>query len=476
MRQSSTKVEYRGTAKLDDMSRHGLLAAAYKFAEGTGVFEQWKGLPLKMKTVVYTPADKVKTLWASIVVGCQHTYDINTQLGADEKALAEVFGLTRFPDQSQVNRLLTRATAETVQACREKHLELLCSQTRARKRKHWERLTKKGKRFLVADLDQRALVVSGRQFEFAEHGYFGHHRGHAGYQLSALFLGGKIGEVVDEYFDPGNVQAKVRVAELLASLSEFCRQVKIRPEQVLIRGDAQFGTAANIEVVERYGFKYLFKGLSVQRAKKLSPEVEEMFVRVKPGAEDQARWMADLGEHTHENHSEGGSGKQIRCRTLSMVSVSRKRESTDKHHGKKEQKEERIKVRYDYFLTNLSARELPLERALEVYADRATIERYFNDEQNALGARSVRTKYFHGAAWFQFVIATTSNLLRWFKHQLLDDTTLKDFGLKRFIKQVIAIPARIKKQGTAWTLELSNRSSVAKKLLAQCPVLHPNSS
>lgn len=284
MRQLNTKVEYRGTGKLDDMSRHGLLAAAYKYAEGTGVFEQWKSLPLKMKTVVYTPADKVKTLWASIVVGCQHTYDINTELGADEKAMAEIFGLTRFPDQSQVNRLLTRATAETVQACREKHLELLCSQTRARKRKNLERLTKKGKRFLVADLDQRALVVSGKQFELAENGYFGRHRGHAGYQLSALFLGGKIGEVVDEYFDPGNVQAKVRVAELLASLSEYCRQLKIRPEQVLVRGDAQFGTAANIEVVEKYGFNYLFKGLSAQRAEKLSQEVEQKFVLVNPMA------------------------------------------------------------------------------------------------------------------------------------------------------------------------------------------------
>ena len=99
MKQYSTKIEYRGTGKLDQVSRHGLLAAAYQYAEGSGVFQQWESLPLKMKTVVYSPADKIKTLWASIVVGCQHTYDINAKLGADEKAMAEVFGLQRFPDQ-----------------------------------------------------------------------------------------------------------------------------------------------------------------------------------------------------------------------------------------------------------------------------------------------------------------------------------------------------------------------------------------
>lgn len=280
--------------------------------------------------------------------------------------------------------------------------------------------------------------------------------------------------MVDEYFDPGNVQAKVRVPELMASLNEFCRRRKIRPEQVLVRGDAQFGTAASIEVMEKYGFKYLLRGLSSQRAKKLSQEVQDMFVRLKPGAEHQARWVADLGEQIHEDHSEGGKGKQIQCRTLSMVSITEKREWTAKHHGKKK-KEERVKVKYHYHLTNLSPEVLPLEMVLNVYDDRTTIERYFNDEQNALGARSVRTKYFHGQALFQFMVATTSNILRWFKHRLLEGTKLEEIGLRRFIKQVIEIPARLTKHGRRWKLELSKRNTTVGKLLSQSPLLCSNS-
>ena len=159
-----------------------------------------------------------------------------------------------------------------------------------------------------------------------------------------------------------------------------------------------------------------------------------------------------------------------------MVCAHRKPEPSGKHHGKKEPEGERIKIRYDYFLTNLNAGDLPVEQVLELYDDRATIERYFNDEQNALGARNVRTSYFHGEALFQFMIATTNNLLRWFKHKLLDGTTLEEFGLKRFINQVIGIPARMIKQGSTWVLELSHRNTLAGKLLAQCPLLHPNSS
>ncbi len=66
MRQSSIRIKYRKTKKLDDVSRHGLLASVYRFAQSKGMFQLWEKLPLKMKSVAYSPADKLKTLWASI--------------------------------------------------------------------------------------------------------------------------------------------------------------------------------------------------------------------------------------------------------------------------------------------------------------------------------------------------------------------------------------------------------------------------
>lgn len=474
MRESSIKIEYERTKKLDDVSRHGLLATAYQFAQRRGMFERWEELPLKMKSVTYSPADKLKTLWASIIVGCQHTFDINCELGAHEKALAEIFGLKRFPDQSQVNRLLNRSTRETVEGYRQNHFELLCRHTRSKKRSLWRRLAKK-RRFLVADLDQRALVVSGKQFELAERGYFGRHRGRAGYQLSALFLGGKIGEVVDEYLDPGNVYARTRIADLLGTLREFCRRQQIRPDQVILRGDAEFGTPATIALVESYGFKYLFKGISPQKARKLAEEVEDFYRRVKPSADDWARWMADLGQHRHYDRSETGAGKKIECRTLVMTYV---RESppqkVTKGHGKKRSHEQQTQqIRHDYFLTNLTAEELPVEKALEVYDDRATIESYFQDEQYALGAKHVRTWSFHGSALFQYLVATTNNLLRWFRDELLKGTEFESYGLTRIINELMQIPARLIKRGRIWTMELPQRHALATKLLNQWHVQSP---
>jgi len=470
MRQSSIRIKYRKTKKLDDVSRHGLLATVYRFAQAKGMFQLWEALPLKMKSVTYSPADKLKTLWASIVVGCEHTYDINSELGAHEKALAKVFALERFPDQSQVNRLLNRSTQQTVSCYREQHFELLCRHTRSKKRSCWLRLGK-GKRYLMADIDQRGLVVSGKQFELAERGYFGRHRGHTGYQLSVLFLGGEIGEVVDEYLDPGNVYGKARIGDLLGKLAEFCRRQQIHPDQVILRGDAEFGTPANIALVERYGFKYLFKGLSLQKAQNLAQEVTDCYQRVKASAEDRARWMADLGEHVHEDHSEGGAGKSITSRTLVMASVRDvpPKQITKSHRKKRRAAEEEKtqQIRHDYFLTNLGAQELPVGMVLDVYDDRATIESYFHDERYALGAKHLRTWSFQGSALFQYVVATTNNLLKWFKHEVLKNTEFESYGLKRIIHKLMQIPARLTEQGKIWTVELSQSHALAVKLLDQ---------
>jgi hypothetical protein len=66
-----------------------------------------------MKKRTFSWADKLKTLWASIEVGCNHTSEINSKLGSHERAAARMLGLVRFPDQSQVNRLLWAFKAST---------------------------------------------------------------------------------------------------------------------------------------------------------------------------------------------------------------------------------------------------------------------------------------------------------------------------------------------------------------------------
>jgi hypothetical protein len=409
-----------------------------------------------MKSVTYTPTEKLKVLWASICVGCEHTSYLNDKFGGHEKALAKaLLSKERFPDQSQINRLLTATTAVQVEQWRQSHLQLMSKCSRGKKKKNWLELTRRRK-VLAVDLDQRGIAVSGKQFELAAKGYFSRKRTRRGYQLSAMFLGGKVGEVLDEYFDSGETAAIVRFHDLLRTLSWYAKQMNIRAEDILIRGDAQYGTVAVILLIEQFGYRYLFRGFSSAKAENLCKAAEDTWWQVKSGAEAEQLWLSELGEYEHKNQSERGKGEKIRCRTVAEVRVGQSKRKASGHRTKKAEPEPEPErpVSYSYFLTNLPTEELPTERVLEVYDERATIERYFGDEQGALGARYVRTKRFAGAALFQYMVATTNNLLKWAKSSLFGGTRLEKLGLKRFIRQVIEIPARLFKEGRHWTVQL----------------------
>jgi Transposase DDE domain group 1 len=458
----SIKVQFQTTTNWQEITTHGLLLAAWEFLEKKAVFKQWEQVRYRMKKVKYTPLDKLKTLWASVVVGCQHTVEINDRLGAHEKALAQAVGFNRFPDQSQINRLLAATQAEQVNQWRQAHLELMARYSRARAHSRWLKLAN-GQQLLVVDLDQRALAVRGKQFELAKPGYFGRKRGRRGYQLSALFFGGPIGELVDEYLDPGDTPIGNRVKDLLESLRWLCGRLGLEADQVLVRGDAQLGTPLIVAQVQAMGFHFLFKGLSAQRARNLLKQVSDTFWRVKPGVEDEVRWMSDLDEVDHLDKSQNGHGASIRARTLVLTRVAPARLPKAGKHCKRVLDPKPV-VKHDYYLTDLNRAQLPVVDVLPVYDDRATIERYFYDEQYALGAQQVRTRHFHGEALFQFLVATTNNLLRWMQHRVFRKTELERIGLGRLIRQAMQIPARIFRRGETWIVEMPQRHHLVSLL------------
>src|SRR5579885_961010 len=92
-------------------------------------------LHVAMKTVRYCPLYKAQTIIASIVMGCAHTKAINETLGA-EVAAANYLGMHRFPDQSQINRYLSRFTAANVGELGAVHAHVLRQESRAARRRH----------------------------------------------------------------------------------------------------------------------------------------------------------------------------------------------------------------------------------------------------------------------------------------------------------------------------------------------------
>src|SRR5438309_1930537 len=114
MKNFNIKVEYKTTTEWKEITGHGLLLAAWQFGKQCGAFKEWEKIKYKMKKVRYSPIDKLKTLWTSIVVGCNHTVEINDKLGKHEQSLARAIGLGTFPDQSQIDRLLLATNSEQV--------------------------------------------------------------------------------------------------------------------------------------------------------------------------------------------------------------------------------------------------------------------------------------------------------------------------------------------------------------------------
>lgn len=464
MLDSTSSPCFQSTDDWADFTNHGLLVAAHHFVDRLGFFSAVdRFLSFSVRTRDYSWQDKFLTLWASILVGCDHTSQINAKLGPDERALAALFGLDRFPDQSQINRLLTSTTPDHVAQMRALHLHLLAHNSRARRRRLWPRLADRTP-VLFLDLDQRAITVSSNRFELASKGHFGRKRGSWGYQLSLAFLGGALGEVVDEYFDPGNTPAAARLDDLLTSTSTICRALRIAPTQVVVRGDAQYGTPAIIKKIEAHGFHYLVKGLSSQRARRLLDRVgdDRIFHLVDNGAGREPAWMCDLGDLVHRHGRTPSPDTDITARTLLLVRhvLERPRRRPDPKHRALAAASgtDRVRVRkVDYFLTSLEPHRLPLALVLATYHDRSTIERYFYDEAYGLGTRQVRTKHAAGQAVFQWLVATTNNVLRWMKHAMFKDTEIERMGVSRLVHCAMQIPARIKRWGDRVLVEFPAR-------------------
>ena len=180
--------------------------------------------------------------------------------------------------------------------------------------------------------------------------------------------------------------------------------------------------------------------------------------------------MCDMGEVEHREGRARWTGVRVETRTLLMVRqmemARRKRPDPKTRQRLRQEGEEREReIKVDYFLTDLNEEQMPINRVLETYNDRPTIERYFYDEQYALGARQVRTGHFAGEGMFQYIVATTNNVLRWMRHTTFKGTEIEKMGVGRLINQAMQIPARIRRRGERWIIEMPAQHCLVKQLM-----------
>jgi hypothetical protein len=136
-----------------------MLSALY---QQNKTLEPLKAVQVSMKSVTYTPLDKLRQGWLSILSGCEYISEINTLLRPDT-TLAQVWNQSAFTDQSNVSRTLDRLTLMNIDQLRSAVTDIWRSRSRT--------LAHDWRGYLWLDFDLSGLPC-GKQGEASTKGYF----------------------------------------------------------------------------------------------------------------------------------------------------------------------------------------------------------------------------------------------------------------------------------------------------------------
>jgi len=143
-------------------TQYAPLAALSAHYQQNQTLKPLKMVDVQMKTVNYSPANKLQQVLLSILSGCEYLSEVNVRLRPDH-ALAQVWQLDRFAEQSNLSRTLDALTLMNIDQLREAGQQIWheYSQTMAH---DW-------RGFLWLDFDLSVLPC-GKQGEASTKGYF----------------------------------------------------------------------------------------------------------------------------------------------------------------------------------------------------------------------------------------------------------------------------------------------------------------
>ena len=352
-----------------------------------------------MKEVSYTQLDRVKTLIASIAIGCKHGKDINHKL-VPYKGSAECCQMPRFPDQSQINRFLKHFDIYNIL-----ELEFIFEQLLS-----YHGLWRSRQKVDI-DFDCTGIVVYGKTYQFARKGYFPKKRSSRGYQLSLASTANiAFKEILSLYLDPGNTHhdsrfwdAIYQVADILGDLDRIG----------IIRADSASGTGPNIEALKDHNLSFLIKGKDPRTAKNFAQKLGyEDWIPI-----DFFTKIADMQKQRISN-----------CRYPVRVIVV---ETTSPKARKK----------YSHLYTDL---EHEPEQLFYKYNQRQSIESLIKEDKNGLNIDHLRTRKYFGILSFIYFVVMTYNLFSLFRYHVLRGTELETLSVIDLTNKLMNIPAKIR--------------------------------
>ncbi len=386
-------------AKCKEETTSTWLAAVMNFGLRINFFKPLEDFKLKMKKVNYSVYQKLITIIMSIAIGCEYMKDINEKL-APETLAANMFGMDKIPDQSQINELLTRMDNDSIKQLEDIHHKTLIDNSSSIS----------STKMLVVDIDQSGLIANGKTYELADKGYFAKKKNQRGYQLSVAFTG-ETSETIAMKLDSGNTHCTEHYDELINDiLSKY--QNQLHNENLTLRTDSGFGSMENIEkLMNIKGLKFITKGYSTKSAANLAKNI--------PYSEytqaDNSVWVYELPE-------------EIGLRKIIVQTLSKSG-----------------KITYSLLITNISRNQMSSVEAFHFYNERQTIEAFFNMAKNIYHMRNLRTTKFYGIYAFLWLVFITHNLISCFKSTILAGTELENVGVRVMIKKLGNIRGFVKR-------------------------------
>jgi len=151
-----------GQADEPAMTQYAPLVVLSAYYQGKRSLQPLEGVEIPMKKRVYGSADKLIQVLISILAGCETLSEVNMRLKG-ERYLANIWGWSRFADQSSLSRTLDALTLKQIDQLRESTQSIWATHSRAKAH------DRRG--YLWLDYDLSGLPCSPRAEE-SQKGFF----------------------------------------------------------------------------------------------------------------------------------------------------------------------------------------------------------------------------------------------------------------------------------------------------------------
>lgn len=421
-------------AKEEEQVCPALLIPLELYGREIGFFNHFEHFHLNMKEVKHSVRGKLETQVLNIAIGSEYNKDIDIELRPHREA-ANVLGQEQFPDNTGINRFLRRFTPAQIE-----DLSLIHALT-FREYSGVDQVD-----VLVIDLDGFGLLAKRkrgldfREFEFlfpdrghvfARKGYFAHYPGKEGYQVFVAYTG-QLGDVIAHLLDPGNTSPRSRFYDLYYETLEALDD----PTLTLVwRFDGGIMSGEIVEFLIDEGQLFITKGNNSRTSRRLARRANnKMWEWVSPNQQ-----AVDLGWIKIPN-----------CRHKVRVILLRTYRDGQ--------------WIYSHIVLNIPEHVLSVKEAVDFYNSRQTVESMIKEGRRVLYVSHLRTSHYWGLKGFAHCVFLAHNLVNWFQRDVFGETDLADLGLKRFVKDIVRLPAQVRRVGRVVYIKLLANHRDARKL------------